>query len=188
MLVDITTLSSRRYHDAIMITDSDAYVLVLPQVLRTSKSKPAAGPDDPGFGTDSVRDAVGRVVDIIDPTDKAQLRARLTELANDPQARIEARARGELGVLASAVDDLVAQITAAKAGNDAKTRTSDVGPAERAALAGEDGARLEEKAIAVRDSIAAALGRPEELSIAVKDSLVTDAVGRLDELDLVMDR
>lgn len=128
---------------------------------------------------------MGRVVDLLDPADRAQLRARLAELANDPQARADARARGELGALAAAVNDLVAQIGATKASSGGPA-TAD--PAEQAALAGADGLRLEEMAVALRGSIAAALGSPEERSRSVKESLVTDAVGRLDELDLVMDR
>ena len=160
------------------------------QVLRTAKAKPAAGPDDAGFGTASVRDAISRVVDLLDPVDRAQLRARLSALADDPRARADARARGELAVLAAATEDLVVQVSAsaARGAGSVAAASPANSPQECPAPGGVEGPRLVDTAAAVQELISVALGRPEERSRAVRETLVTDAVGRLEELDLIMDR
>ena len=159
------------------------------QVLRGAQTRPAAGPDDPGFGAASVRDAVARVVDLLDPADPTRLRARLAARADDPAARAEALAGGELAALAAAVEGLSASIAAAKGGGGSGSGGGPAAdPAELTVLAGADGARLEEMAAAAAAAIAAAVGRPEERSRAVRETLVTDAVERLDALDVVMDR
>lgn len=44
------------------------------QVVRIAKSKSTILPEEPGYGTESVRDEIYRIVDILDPIDRVKLR------------------------------------------------------------------------------------------------------------------
>ena len=46
----------------------------LRNVVRIAKSKSTVLPDEPGYGTESVRDDIYRIVDILDPIDRVKLR------------------------------------------------------------------------------------------------------------------
>lgn len=49
-------------------------------MVRNAKAKASVRPDEEGFGVNSVRDEVTRVVDILGPVDKAKLRIMLEKL------------------------------------------------------------------------------------------------------------
>ena len=44
------------------------------QVVRIAKSKSTILPEEPGYGTESVRDEIYRIVDILDPIDRVKIR------------------------------------------------------------------------------------------------------------------
>lgn len=47
------------------------------QVVRIAKSKSVILPEEPGYGTESVRDEIYRIVDILDPIDRVKIRSVL---------------------------------------------------------------------------------------------------------------
>ena len=53
------------YPQSTLLTSSDTT-----QVVRIAKSKGTIAPDDEGFGLESVRDDITRIVDLIDPIDR----------------------------------------------------------------------------------------------------------------------
>ena len=55
----------------------DAEKARLRQVVRIAKSKSIVLPDEPGYGTESVRDEIYRIVDILDPIDRVKLRPKI---------------------------------------------------------------------------------------------------------------
>ena len=58
----------------------DAEKARLRQVVRIAKSKSVVLPDEPGYGTESVRDEIYRIVDILDPIDRVQLRPKIESM------------------------------------------------------------------------------------------------------------
>ena len=52
----------------------------LRQVVRIAKSKSTVLPDEPGYGTESVRDEIYRIVDILDPIDRVKLRPKIESI------------------------------------------------------------------------------------------------------------
>jgi hypothetical protein len=52
----------------------------LRSVVRIAKSKSTVLPSEAGYGTESVRDEIYRIVDILDPIDRVKLRPRIASI------------------------------------------------------------------------------------------------------------